>query len=89
MKNASEIKINGITKETEKAICINVNVNWGEGSWRAKDIWFPKSTCEVFTVNDETHVMVADWMLEKTAAANAFKGYRMNFCECFYSRFAN
>lgn len=88
MENASEIKINSITKETEKAICINVAVSWGEGNWKTKDIWFPKSTCEVIKVNEEIHVMVADWMIEKTCAAKAFKGYRMNFCECFNSHYS-
>lgn len=83
----SELKVNGITKETEKAICVNVAVSWGEGSWRMKDVWFPKSTAEVVEVNGETHVMVADWMLQKTAEQNAFHGYRMNFCECFNSHF--
>ena len=86
---SSEIKVNSITKESEKAICVNVSVNWGEGSWKAKDIWFPKSTAEVVMVNGETHIMVADWMIEKTCAANAFKGYKMNFCECFNSHYAN
>ena len=62
MKNNSvqslEIKTNGITKETEKAICVNVSVNWGEGAWKTKDIWFPKSTADVVMLNGETHIMV-------------------------------
>lgn len=77
----TEIKTNGITRETEKAVCVNVNVNWGEGSWKQKDIWFPKSTAEIVEVNGETHVVVATWMMMKTRADNAFAGHKMNFCE--------
>ena len=86
MKNASEIKFNSITKETEKAICINVMVSWGDGNAKTKDVWFPKSTCEVIGSNS---IMVADWMIEKTCNANAFHGYTMGFMMCSNGRFAN
>ena len=86
---ASEIRINSVTRETEKAICINVPVSWGEGSWKVKDVWFPKSTCEIITVNGEQHALVADWIIEKTAQQNAFHGYVMNFCSCFNGRYSD
>ena len=88
MTNRSEIVINEITRETEKAICVNVTVNWADGKWHQKDIWFPKSTCEVIEVNGEQHIMVADWMIEKTRQVNAFKGYGMNFCLCFNGHYS-
>ena len=81
---SSEIKINSITKETEKAICVNVTVCWGDGGWKLKDVWFPKSTCEV----GEKIIMVADWMIEKTCKENSFKGYEMSFPMCSNSRFS-
>lgn len=88
MKNASEIKVNSITKETEKAICVNVEVCWNNGNGKSKDIWFPKSTCEIINVNGEIHAVVADWMMNKTCIANTFHGYQMYFCYCNNSRFA-
>ncbi len=83
MENTTEIVVNRIVKETEKATCFNITVSWGEGKWIDKDIWFPKSAVEVFEVNGDTHIAAADWIVAKISTQNAFKGYRMNFCRCF------
>ena len=88
MKTQSEIKINNVVRETEKAICVNVDVCWNAERKHQKDIWFPKSTCKVVTVNDETHIVVADWMIEKTTIANMFHGYCMYFYWCSNPKFS-
>lgn len=64
-----------LVKETEKAVCLKCRVYWGLGKNHEKDMWFPKS---VITMYDDLYA-VAEWFYEKTAWANRFKGYEMNF----------
>lgn len=80
-----EIALNKVVKETEKAVCVNVLVSWNSNS-RDKEIWMPKSVCEVFTAeydNNKPHAMVDEWFLRKTESANAFHGYGMRFETAF------
>lgn len=82
-----EVALNKFVKETEKAICVNVMVSWNSNCCD-KDIWMPKSVCEVFTAeydNNKTHAMVDEWFLHKTEAANAFHGYGMRFETAFWN----
>lgn len=72
----ANIIINGITKETEKAICINCPVSYNANAPKGRDIWMPKSVCEI--VNEQV-AAVEDWFLAKLSEQNAFHGYRMNF----------
>jgi len=73
---ATNIIINGIAKESEKAICLICLVSYNANAPKERNIWMPKSVCKV--VNE--HVAeVADWFLAKTRDENAFHGYRMNF----------
>lgn len=81
--NTKEIKIFEVVKETEKAICAKLAVNWANGCNKVKDIWFPKSVAELIEVRNEKHILVADWMVKKIEAANSFKGYEMNFVDMF------
>ena len=85
MKNTentrSEMMINAVERETEKAVLVNVMVSWN-GSCKSKSIWMPKSVCEVFTAEydgNRTHAMVADWFIAKTQKANTWNGYEMQF----------
>ena len=78
----TDIILHNIVKETEKSLCCTVVVNWGEGNWKQKDIWFPKSLCDVFNFNGKDWVSVENWFIDKLSRENSFKGYRMNFCEC-------
>lgn len=70
------IYINNITKESEKAICINCPVSYNDNAPKGRDIWMPKSVCKITA---EHIAEVADWFLAKTSEQNAFHGYRMNF----------
>lgn len=72
----------GIVKETEKSICCTVIVNWGEGNWKEKNIWFPKSLCEIRRENGTEWIDVEEWFTDKLSRENSFHGYRMNFVEC-------
>lgn len=81
-----ELAIQKLVKETEKAVCLNLLVSWN-GNTHSRDIWFPKSVCEIKEVNydDQPRAFVADWFLLKTESANAFKGYGMRFETAFWS----
>ena len=83
IKETYELAFNSITKETEKAICLNVMVSWN-GTCRAKDVWFPKSVINFATFTDSegkerTNAIVKNWFIHKTEQANAFNGYQMHF----------
>lgn len=84
----TEIVINSIEKESEKALLINVTVNWNEGNWHQRSFWMPKSAIELIKVKGEQHAMVEDWLLQKLRENNAFNGYPMAFPLCFNSHFA-
>lgn len=64
-----------IVKESEKAICLKVNVRFNDNEPKPRDLWFPKSVI----ARDGELYGAADWFYEKTANANAFHGYRMQF----------
>lgn len=84
--NTTEIVINRIERETEKAICANVSVNWNDGNWHQRNFWFPKSQVEQYTDSEgRIHMIVADWVVRKIERENAFKGYMMQFCVAFYN----
>ena len=55
---------NTIAKETEKAMLINVTVNWADNC-HIREFWFPME--------------IKDWFADKMSKENAFNGYRMNF----------
>ena len=83
IKETYELAFNSITKETEKAICLNVMVSWN-GTCRDKDIWFPKSVINFVNFTDSegkerTNALVKNWFIHKTEQANAFHGYEMHF----------
>lgn len=70
----TQIAINKIEKESEKAILVNFTVSWGEGGMKLKSIWVPKSAC---TVLREDLIECEDWFLRKIGEQNTWKGYRM------------
>lgn len=72
----TNIYIEGIAKESEKAICLHCLVSYNDNKAKIRDIWFPKSVCNVVS---EHLAEVENWFIAKTAEANAFNGYRMNF----------
>lgn len=84
--NRIEVTVYNVVKETEKAYCLNMLVSWN-GNTHAKDIWFPKSVCEVKDVDYDAqpHAFVEDWFLRKAESANAFKGYEMRFETAFWN----
>jgi hypothetical protein len=88
MKTQSEIKINNVVRETEKAICVNVDVCWNAGRKQQKDLWFPKSTCEVVEMENQTNIIADDSMIQSIIIRNTFHGYEMHFYYCNNPRFA-
>lgn len=79
--DTSSIVINSIGKQTEKAMQVNVGVNWGSGSTKQKDIWVPKSTISKIT-KDKSGGMMLEMkksMANSISMNNSFKGYPMEF----------
>lgn len=72
----TNIVINGISKESEKAICVRAMVNYNDNASKEREIWLPRS---VVTVTGDNVASVEDWFLDKCSLQNAFHGYRMNF----------
>lgn len=72
----ANIVINGIVKESEKAICLNCLVSYNDNTPKERAIWMPRSVAEA--VNDNL-AKVEDWFLDKLSRQNAFRGYTMNF----------
>lgn len=81
-----EVAIHKVARETEKAYCLTVAVSWN-GNGHVKDVWFPKSVCELKDVDydSQPRAFVADWFLRKAEGSNAFKGYAMRFETAFWS----
>ncbi len=78
--DTSSIVINSIGKQTEKAMQVNVSVNWGSGNTRPKDIWVPKSTIQNVTQSGKTLTLnMKKSMAQSISNNNSFKGYPMEF----------
>lgn len=79
--DTSSIVINSIGKQTEKAMQVNVGVNWGSGSTKQKDIWVPKSTISKITKNKSGSMTLEmkKSMANSISNNNSFKGYPMEF----------
>jgi hypothetical protein len=79
--DTSSIVINSIGKQTEKAMQVNVGVNWGSGSTHQKDIWVPKSTIGSITKNKSGSMTLnmKKSMAQSISNNNSFKGYPMEF----------
>ena len=77
----SEIWINGINKQTEKAMNVNVGVSWGNGGNHNKDIWVPKSTIGHIDKDSSGKIVMTmkKSMAQSIANQNTFKGYAMDF----------
>ena len=59
---------------------VNVNVNWGSGGARPKDIWVPKSTIKNVTQQGKTLTLnMKKSMAQSISNNNSFKGYPMEF----------
>lgn len=74
--NSTEIVINEVVKETEKAVLVSLPVSWN-ANVHTREFWFPKSCVELFTRT----MSVASFLIEKMMQQNAFHGYRMTFEE--------
>lgn len=72
----TELIINGIERETEKAILVSANVYFNANAEKARTFWMPKSLLEVVR---EDLIVVEDWLLNKLSRENAFRGYEMRF----------
>ncbi len=70
-------KYNKIESETEKAVKLNVAVQWGDGKWHEKLMWFPKSQITLDKVHETAQL--ADWFYSKLSKENMFHGYMMYF----------
>ena len=70
------INYNSIAKETAKAICLNCQVYWGNGSMKSRDIWFPKSVVEL---HNEKSAIVSLSFIRNKEHENAFNGLDMTF----------
>lgn len=78
--DTSSIVINSIGRQTEKAMQVNVSVNWGSGNTRPKDIWVPKSTIQNVTQQGKTLTLnMKKSMAQSISNNNSFKGYPMEF----------
>lgn len=71
----TNILIDNIERETEKAYLIQMPVFWNMVAHTRK-FWFPKKCVEI--VNDSI-VGIDAWLVEKLEKENAFNGYRMTF----------
>ena len=72
----TNIFIEGIAAETEKAIAVNALVSFNASTPKVRKIWMPKSLVANAT---EKMIEVEDWFLNKLSRENAFKGYEMRF----------
>lgn len=79
--DTSSIVINSIGKQTEKAMQVNVGVNWGSGTTHQKDIWVPKSTISKIAKNKSGNMTLEmkKSMANSISMNNSFKGYPMEF----------
>lgn len=80
MKQA--IRTSGIVKQSEKAICLSCFVTWSHAKNFVKDIWFPKSVCEII---NEHVVEVEEWFLDKLGWQHEFHGYTMSFDKLYFT----
>lgn len=71
----TEIIINNVARETEKAVLVNLNVTFNHNGYKAREVWMPKSVISV----DGCIAKVEDWFLRKLSVQNAFHGYTMSF----------
>lgn len=79
----NEIVFNKLVKETPKAYLLNFSVSWGMGGSKEKDLWIPKSLCDI----DGDHVFIDSLFVQKLMQDNEYKGYRMQFDYMFeYTR---
>lgn len=74
-KEAYEIAIGRIEKETEKAAYITFVVSWN-GNCHNRSFWVPKSQ---FKMETEQVGLFSKWFMDKLSAENNFKGYHMYF----------
>lgn len=65
---------NTIVRETEKAMLINLPVNWADNV-HPREFWFPKSVVTIMG----NMIEIKDWFAEKMSKENTYNGYRMNF----------
>ena len=72
--NSTEILIDGIERESEKAVLVKCPVSWN-ANMQTRSFWFPKSCVKVH----ERTMEVATFLLEKLSRDKAFKGYQMTF----------
>lgn len=71
------ININGIARETEKAVLVNAIITFNHEKYSNREIWMPKSLVGRNVENEMLEV--EDWFLAKLSEQNAFKGYQMLF----------
>lgn len=71
----TQIAINEIKKNTEKAILVSVAVSWN-GNVHVREFWMPKKLVNVLR---EDLIEVEDWFIAKLEKENTFNGYIMNF----------
>ena len=75
--------INGINKETEKALNVSTNVSWNAGTPKQKDIWIPKSvvvakgSMKGSSGKSTQAITVQGWFAQNLSTSNSFKGYNM------------
>lgn len=74
-------KYNSIEAETEKAVKLNVTVQWGDGKWHEKLMWFPKSQITLDKKFETAEL--AEWFYSKLSWDNSFHGYLMYFAITF------
>ena len=76
MSEFTELHVNGVSAETEKAYKFNVCVSWNANCY-SREFWFPKSV--VKSTDRERVFEVKTWFINKLERENAFHGYEMRF----------
>ena len=85
-KETAFIVINGINKETEKAVNVKTLVDWAKGKAHEKDIWVPKNTIKQIDKKPGSNTMtllMKKSMAQSIAQKNNFKGYDMDFTNSY------
>ena len=74
--NQYGVQYNLIKRETEKAICLECRVSWGNGGNHVKELWFPKS--QVTEMDKKQNIAYVNcWFVNKVEEQNSFHGYLM------------
>lgn len=81
----SEILINSVERETEKAVKVAFPVAWGRKT-HERSFWIPKSLVKII---NEKSIQIAQWFIDRLSYENSFNGYDMFFFPSDYFKTNN